>query len=134
MLTGAEKEALGILVYDVTTAPAEFVAEEPELVAAFLEVTANANEMWNSGENTAEMLPVIAQDAGMDEAAAEATLATFVFPSVSEQLSEAWLGGNVGAYMTGVAQVFLDAGNIDSARDSYDAAVNTDPLSTLDSM
>ncbi|MEL6414000.1 MAG: ABC transporter substrate-binding protein, partial [Pseudomonadota bacterium] len=94
LLTGAEKEELGILVFDVTTAPAEFVAEEPELVAAFLEVTANANEMWNSGENTAEMLPVIAQDAGMDEAAAEATLATFVFPSVSEQLSDA---GHVGA-------------------------------------
>ena len=38
LLTGAEKEALGILVFDVTSAPAGFVAENPDLVAQFLAV------------------------------------------------------------------------------------------------
>ena len=33
LLTGAEKEELGILVFDVTSAPAGFVAENPDLVA-----------------------------------------------------------------------------------------------------
>ena len=33
LLTGAEKEALGILVFDVTSAPAGFIAENPDLVA-----------------------------------------------------------------------------------------------------
>src|SRR6056297_2459731 len=66
LLTGAEKEALGILVFDVTSAPAGFVAENADLVAKFLEVTADANTAWNDGSGVEEMLPVIAQDAGMD--------------------------------------------------------------------
>ncbi len=53
LLTGAEKEALGILVFDVTCGPAAFVAENGDLVAKFLKVTADANAMWNSGEHTA---------------------------------------------------------------------------------
>ena len=69
LLTGAEKEALGILVFDVTSGPAGFVAENGDLVAKFLKVTADANAMWNSGEHTDEMLPVIAKDSGMDEQA-----------------------------------------------------------------
>jgi taurine transport system substrate-binding protein len=40
------------------------------------------------------MLPVIAKDAGMDEDATADTMATFVFPTVEEQLSDKWLGGN----------------------------------------
>ena len=43
LLTGAEKEELGILVFDVTTAPAEFVAENPICLPKFLAVTAEAN-------------------------------------------------------------------------------------------
>ena len=134
LLTGAEKEELGLLVFDVTTAPAEFVAENSDLVAKFLAVTAEANEMWNSGANTAEMLPVIAKDAGMDEDATAATMATFVFPGVEEQLSEKWLGGGAQSFMKGVADVFVNAGSIDAARDSYDGAVNTAPLAAAKGM
>ncbi|MEO1365121.1 MAG: ABC transporter substrate-binding protein, partial [Pseudomonadota bacterium] len=36
LLTGAEKEELGILVFDATTAPANFIAEEGELLSQFL--------------------------------------------------------------------------------------------------
>ncbi|MBT8409783.1 MAG: ABC transporter substrate-binding protein, partial [Alphaproteobacteria bacterium] len=46
LLTGAEKEELGILVFDVTSAPANFVAEEGELLSKFLAVTGKANDMW----------------------------------------------------------------------------------------
>ena len=73
LLTGEEKTELGILVFDVTSAPADFVAEQPEVLSAFLKVTAEANAMWNSGEHRDEMLPVIAQDAGMDEDATAQT-------------------------------------------------------------
>ncbi|WP_114287001.1 ABC transporter substrate-binding protein [Candidatus Halocynthiibacter alkanivorans] len=128
LLTGAEKEALGILVFDVTSAPASFVAEESELLAKFLSVTAEMNAMWNSGENNAEMIPVIARDSGMDEASTAETMATFVFPSVEDQLSEKWLGGGSQEFMKGVANVFVEAGSIDSARDSYDAAVDVTAL------
>ncbi|MBK0401234.1 ABC transporter substrate-binding protein [Limibaculum sp. M0105] len=128
LLTGAEKEELGILVFDVTSAPAGFVAEYPDLVAKFLAVTADANARWNSGNATAEMLPVIAKDAGMDVDATSATIATFFFPNVEDQLSAKWLGGGAQEFMKGVADVFVQAGSIDKALDTYDNNVNTGPL------
>ena len=131
LLTGAEKEELGILVFDVTSAPAQFVDENPDVVSAFLQVTADANAMWNSGENNAEMIPVIAQDAGMDEQAVEETMATFVFPSVEDQLSERWLGGNAASFMLGVAGVFEEAGSIEGALESYEDSIDTSGLEAV---
>ncbi len=128
LLTGAEKTALGILVFDVTSGPADWVAENGDMVAKFLKVTADANAMWADEANQAEMLPHIAKDAGMDEDATAATMATFTFPTVEEQLSEAWLGGNAQGFMKGVADVFVNAGSIAGALDSYEDAVNTGPL------
>ncbi|WP_138933507.1 ABC transporter substrate-binding protein [Roseovarius arcticus] len=134
LLTGAEKEELGILIFDVTSGPTDFVAENPDVVAAFLSVTAEANEMWNSGENTDKMLPVIAKDAGMDEDEAAETIATFTFPTVEEQLSQKWLGGGAQDFMKGVADVFVEAGSIDSAKDDYSQNVNAAPLEQAASM
>lgn len=135
LLTGAEKEELGILVFDVTTAPADFVAEEGELLAKFLKVTADANAQWNAGGVKADdMIPVVAKDAGMDEEGTAATMATFSFPSVDDQLSEKWLGGGAQSFMKGVADVFVNAGSIDGALDSYEAAVETGPLQAASGM
>ncbi|MGR3615123.1 MAG: taurine ABC transporter substrate-binding protein [Paracoccaceae bacterium] len=128
LLTGAEKTELGILVFDATTAPASFVAQESDLVAQFLAVTAEANAMWADEANQAKMLPVIAKDAGMTEDDAAATLSTFVFPTVDEQLSEAWMGGNAATFMKGVADVFVASGSIDAAKASYENNVNAGPL------
>ena len=134
LLTGAEKEALGILVFDVTSVPASFAAEEGEMLSKFLKVTADMNEMWNSGNHTAEMLPIIAKDSGMDEKATKETIDTFIFPSVKEQLSKKWLDGGAQEFMLGVANVFLEAGSIDSARKTYADAVNPIPLNDASSM
>lgn len=128
LLTGAEKEALGILVFDATTAPANFIAEESELLSKFLAVTAEANAMWADEANRAKMLPVIAKDAGMDETATAETLAGFTFPTIEEQLSSAWFGGTAQTFMKGVADVFVAAGSIDGALESYEGTVNTGPL------
>ena len=134
LLTGAEKEEIGILVFDVTSAPSDFVAEESDLVAKFLAVTAEANEMWAAGDKRAEMLEVIAKDAGMDVDATDATISTFVFPNVEDQLSAKWLGGGAQEFMNGVAQIFVDAGSIGSKLDSYEDAVNAGPLQTASGM
>lgn len=134
LLTGAEKEELGLLVFDVTTAPAGYVAEESEMVAKFLAVTAEANAMWADEANQAKMLPVIAKDAGMSEEDTMSTISTFVFPTVEEQLSEKWLGGGAQNFMGGVAGVFVEAGSIPSALDSYEGAVNTGPLAAASAM
>ena len=135
LLTGAEKTELGILVFDVTSVPANFAADQPELLAKFLKVTADANTVWNAGGDAAmAMIPVIAKDSGMDEAATAETMSTFVFPSVQDQLSDQWLGGNAQTFMKGVAGVFVNAGAIPSARDSYADAIDTSPLKAASEM
>lgn len=130
LLTGAEKEELGILVFDVSSAPADFVVENEELVSKFLAITAEANAEWNAHQSD-DMLAKIALESGMDIAAAKASISTFSFPSVDEQLSEKWLGGNAQSFMKGVADVFVKAGSIDGALDSYADAVNDGPLAAV---
>ncbi|MFK7857197.1 MAG: ABC transporter substrate-binding protein [Granulosicoccus sp.] len=127
LLTGDEKQELGILVFDVTSAPAPFIAENGDIVSKFLAVGAAANTEWNSNPND-EMLAVIAENSGMDLEAARSAIATMKFPSIEEQLSEAWLGGNAAIFMKGVADVFVEAGSIDSALDDYSDSVNIGPL------
>lgn len=127
LLTGEEKEELGILVFDVTTAPASFIAENGDIVATFLSVTAAANDDWNANHSE-DMLASIAESSGMDLEAARSAISTMKFPSIDEQLSEKWLGGNAANFMKGVADVFVEAGSIDSALDSYVDAVNIAPL------
>lgn len=134
LLTGAEKEELGILVFDATTIPANFGAENSELLAKFLKVTADANAMWAKGDKKEEMLEVIAKDAGMDTAATEDTMATFVFPTIDEQLGDKWLGGGAQEFMKGVADVFAGAGSIDAALDSYEAHVDASYLEAASKM
>ncbi|MFT6022011.1 MAG: taurine transport system substrate-binding protein [Ascidiaceihabitans sp.] len=127
LLTGAEKEALGILVFDVTSGPAGYVAENGETVSKFLAVTAAANDEWNANKSD-DMLAIIAEQAGMDLEAARGAISTMKFPSTDEQLSETWLGGNAATFMKGVADVFVTAGSIDGALDDYSGAVNAGPL------
>lgn len=134
LLTGAEKEALGILVFDVTTAPAQFIEEQPEITAKFLSVTAKANEKWNSGKGGEEMLKVIAKEAGMTLDGAKDAIATMKFPSIEEQLSEKWFGGAAQEFMGGVANVFKEAGSIETTLDSYDSRANIGPLEAASKM
>lgn len=129
LLTGAEKEDLGILVFDVTSTTGTFLAEHPDLVEGFLKVTHEMNARWNAGGPDAEaMIPVIAADSGMDEAAVTETMAAFEFPSAADQMSEKWMGGGLQAFMTGVAGIFAEAGSIPAALESYEGVVNAEPL------
>ncbi len=133
LLSGDEKEELGILVFDVTSSPASFIAENGDVVAKFVSVTATANEKWKTSP-TEEMLAVIAEGSGMDLEAARSAISTMKFPSIDEQLSEKWFGGNAATFMKGVADVFVEAGSIETALDSYENAVNTGPLQSAQDM
>lgn len=132
LLTGAEKEDLGILVFDVTSSPESFVAENPDVVAKFLKVTADANSRWTSGAGGDEMLAIVAKEAGMDLEAARGAISTMGFPGMDEQLSEKWLGGGVQAFMKGVAEVFVAAGSIGNSLPSYENSVNAEPMKIAD--
>ena len=133
LLTGDEKQALGILVFDVTTGPAAYIAENGDVVAKFLKVTADANADYAADPSDAK-LAVIAEQAGMDLEATRSSIATMKFPTVEAQLSAEWLGGNAATFMKGVADVFVTAGSIDAALDSYEDAVNVGPLTAANDM
>lgn len=133
LITGAEKEALGILVFDVTSAPASYIAENEKMLATFLSVTAAANAKWNANQDE-ELLEVIAKESGMDLEGAKSAISTMTFPSIDEQLSEKWLGGGAQTFMKGVADVFVEAGSIDTALKSYENAVNSAPLEAAKAM
>ena len=133
LLTGDEKEALGILVFDVTSGPAGYVAENSDTVAKFLKVTADANAEWAANPSE-EHLAVIAKESGMDLEAARSSIATMKFPTLEAQLSQTWLGGNAATFMKGVADVFVEAGSIDTALDDYSGTVNIGPLAAANGM
>ena len=133
LLTGDEKQELGILSFDITSVPATFAAEDGETLAQFLKVTADANAEWNANQSD-EMLAMIAKESGMDLEATRTSLSTMKFPSMDEQLSEPWLGGNAATVMKGIADVFVTAGSMDSSLDSYEDAVDTAPLEAASAM
>ena len=123
LLTGAEKEELGIKVIDLTTVPSAFAAEYPDIVEAFVKETARLNAEYTGGKAD-EMIADIAKEAGMDIEGTKATLAGFSFPTVAEQNSKKWFGGGMQTFLKEVADFFVAQGNIPSARASYDSAVN----------
>lgn len=133
LLTGAEKEELGIQVFDATTVPTTWAKENPDLLAKFLKVTADMNAQFASG-GMDEMIPTIAKAAGMEEAATKETMAGFAFPTIDEQLSEKWLGGGTQKFLKEVADFFVEQGTIPKARDSYDDAVDASYLEAAKGM
>lgn len=122
LLTGAEKEAAGIRVFDVISTTGAFATENPDLLTKFLKVVNDQNLAYAA--DPAAFVPVLAKDAGLDVPATTAALATFTLLPVKDRLSADWLGGGVQAYVKGVADFFVSTGNIPRALDSYDAAVD----------
>jgi len=122
LLTGAEKRALGIRIFDVVSVDSNFAAANPDLVARFLRVTEDMNRRFESDAEA--MLPVISQAAGMDMDGTVETLNRFGFPTMADQLGPEWLGGGLQAFLKEVADFFAANGNLPAALDSYDGVVN----------
>jgi len=133
LLTGAEKEQLGIQVFDATTVSTQWAQENPELLAKFLKVTADMNAKYAAGESS-QMMATISKAAGMDKKATEETLSGFVFPTAKEQLSSKWLGGGTQKFLKEVADFFVAQGTIPKARSSYENAVDASYLRAASKM
>lgn len=122
LLTGAEKRALGIRIFDVVSVESTFAAANPELVARFLRVTEDMNRRFETDREA--MLPTIVEASGMDLEGTIATLDRFGFPTMEEQLGPDWMGGGLQTFLKGVADFFAANGNLPAALDSYDGVVN----------
>lgn len=125
LISGAEKEAVVGKVFDVTSTPTAFAAENAEVVAKFLKVTADMNAKYAA--DRAPMMEAIAKEAGMDLEGTTAVLDVFAFPTIEEQLSDAWLGKFVADYLTESAKTLEEAGKIKALSD-YKPLINTSYL------
>jgi len=127
LLTGTEKEQLGIQVFDATTVSTQWAQENPELLTKFLKVTADMNTKYASAD-AASMLPIIAKAAGTNMTATKATLQSFTFPNIEQQLSKQWLGGGTQDFLKNVGDFFVEQGTIPKARVNYNNAVDSSYL------
>ncbi len=130
LLTGAEKDELGHprLRRDLRHPPPSWPRIR-DLVAKFLKVTAEANAMWNGRGQPCRDAAGDRQGCGHGRGRDRRRRSRpSSFPPVEAQLSDKWLGGDAQNFMKGVADVFVEAGSIDGALDSYEDAVNTGPL------
>lgn len=127
LMSGAEKEALGIQVFDATTVSTAWAQENAELLEKFLKVTAQMNAKFAYKDST-EMLPIIAIAAGMKLTETQDTIKGFSFPNINQQLSKKWLGGGTQKFLKEVADFFVTQGIIPKARKNYNDAVDASYL------
>ncbi len=131
LLSGAEKEAIVGKVFDVTSIPAAFGQENPELLAKFLKVTADMNAQYAADRDP--MLADIAKQAGMDVEATTAVLDVFTFPTIEQQLSSEWMGGELATLLKESAGKLEEAGQIKALSD-YGPLINTSFLEAASAM
>jgi len=127
LMSGSEKEKLGIQVFDATTVSAEWAQENSELLSKFLKVTADMNARF-AGKESENMLPVIANAAGMKSNSTLETMSGFKFPDINKQMSEKWLGGGTQKFLKEVGDFFVKQGVIPKSLDSYNDAVDVSYL------
>lgn len=85
LMSNEEKQAAGIISFDVVSVTDEFAAENPDLVRGFLEVTSQADEDFTGSD---EQLDKVATEAGMSVEDVKTMLADFTFPTTKQQLDE----------------------------------------------
>ncbi len=128
IMTGAEQESeIGIATYDIVSIPTAFGEGHPEVVSNFLSATQEFNDTWAADPETNN--PIIAQAAGMDDVGNFlGEDLWFSFPALDDQLSDAWLGGQVQQNMTDQLDTFVELGEIDSSIGDFSGFVDTSYL------
>ena len=117
LMPAEQQQAIGIRVFDVVSARHQFAEEHPELITEFLAVTDRANKAYR--DDPSEYYDTLAEASGMERAAAIDMLGKFSFPTIEEQLSDAWMGGTVQDFTKQVADFFVEQGEMNRALDDY---------------
>lgn len=126
LLDDEQKTEIGIRNYDTIVIRSGFGAENPEVVAKFLKVTAELNASFTV--NPARMIPNIANSLDMTEATVSASMERFRFPSVTAKLGTDWLGGEVQTHLKQLANFFVEQGTMNESLDSYSDSVDVSYL------
>ncbi|MEM7322619.1 MAG: ABC transporter substrate-binding protein [Actinomycetota bacterium] len=131
LLTGEEtSNEVGIKTYDVTAVANDFAEENPDVVTGFLRATEEFNEKWAADPDANN--PIIATAAGMEEVGNFLSGPTwFTFPTVDEQLSNAWLGSSVASVMKEQLTFFMEQGEVDAVADDYGQFIDTSYLEAI---
>ena len=88
------------------------------------------NSTWAADPATNN--PIIAQAAGMEEVGNFLDGPVwFTFPTIDEQLSSDWLGGNVGAAMQAQVETLARLGGGTEAQGDFVGSVNTSFLEAI---
>ncbi|MEM8926158.1 MAG: ABC transporter substrate-binding protein [Actinomycetota bacterium] len=132
IMTGAEHESdIGIFTYDIVSIPTSFGEEHPQVVTDFLAATQEFNDKWAADPETNN--PIIAQAAGMDDVGNFlGGDVWFSFPTIDEQLSADWMGGNAADNMKAQLETFVRLGEIDSVIDDFSGSVDTSFLEAIE--
>ncbi len=117
LLSAHEQDRLGIRAFDVIAVTDSFLAEHPDLVVKFLEVSDRATEYLDDEGDSAR--PIIAEAAGLSRKESDIVLSLFDFYTRDDQLSARWMGGGVQDFLKEVADFFVQQGQIEKALDSY---------------
>ena len=121
LTTPEDKEAAGIISFDVVSVTESFMREEPDVVRTFLEITHEANERYSG---TDEEIGKLASESGLDADGVEAQMSGFTFPTAEEQLEEYFdEDGLVSEAIGVVGDAFATAER--PARDDYADAIDT---------
>jgi len=92
IMTSEQKREAGIGSFDVVSTTEKFATEHPDLVRAFMEATAEANEAW---EGTDEQIKIVADASGMTFEQAKQTIEGFIIPTVEEQCTKYFAPGGI---------------------------------------
>ncbi|MBS7661809.1 ABC transporter substrate-binding protein [Pseudomonas lalucatii] len=117
LVSAKEQESWGLKVFDVIVVNRDFAKQNPEKISAFLSTVDRSTDFYQA--NAAEATAIISKKAGISEEQTRSIMAKFGFPKREEQLSQAWLGKDVPAFLKGVADVMVANGEMDKALDDY---------------
>jgi taurine transport system substrate-binding protein len=99
LMSPADKEAAGIISFDVVSVTEKFAQENPDMVRTFLEVTHASNAQFAAGNSD---IDAIAKDAGLSVESTNAQMADFIFPTADQQLNDYFNDGGMAAVAIGV--------------------------------